>query len=288
MVTPFTEHDAQVDTTALAKHTKFLIDAGVAGLIPGGSTGEFTSLSPEERQLVHATVLEAAEGRVPVVPQTGAMTAREAIELSAHAEKLGAAGVMVVPPYYDALSFAELKAYYAEVAEAISIPVMLYHIPGATGQQLTTDQIGELAEIPGVAAVKDSSANATALADTLERYGDRLQVCNGWDTLTFYGLASGAKACVWGAANIFPELAVELYDAVAVRGDLVRGRAIWSRIFPVLTFLEEASYAARVKAACVIAGVPVGAPRPPLHPIGAADTATLTSLLAEAGLAAAG
>src|SRR5215475_11567334 len=162
MITPFTADGAAVNTQALADHTRHLIDAGVGGLMPGGSTGEFTALSKAERQQVHATVIEAAGDRVPVVPQTGALTVQEAIELSVHAEKAGAAGVMVAPPFYDPLSLAELHAYFAAVAGSISIPVMLYHIPSVTGQQMTTDQIGELAQIPGVASIKDSSGDASA------------------------------------------------------------------------------------------------------------------------------
>jgi len=284
MITPFTADGASVNTEALADHTRNLIDAGVGGLIPGGSTGEFASLSKAERQQVHTTVIAAAEGRVPVVPQTGALTVQDAIELSVHAEKAGAAGVMVAPPFYDPLSFAELHAYFAEVAGAISIPVMLYHIPSVTGQELTPAQIGELADIPGVASIKDSSGDASALTELLQVYGDRLQVCNGWDTLTFFGLASGAKASVWGAANIFPELAVELFDAVAGKGDLKAGRAVWSRIYPVIKFLEAESYTARVKAGSQLVGVQAGPPRSPYLPLTPDAVATLADLLQNAGL----
>jgi 4-hydroxy-tetrahydrodipicolinate synthase len=264
MVTPLTDDGAKLDLDALAQHTTYLLDAGCRGLIPGGSTGEFTSLTPSERELLHATVIEAADGRVPVIPHTGAMTAQEAIELSVHAQTAGAAGVMVAPPYYDALTFAELHLFYSQVAEAIEIPIMLYNIPGATGQRLTPAQIGELAEIPRVDAIKDSGGDAAALSTLLHGYGDRLQVCNGWDSLTFFGLAAGAKASVWGAANIFPELAVQLYDAVAVRGDLASGRQIWSRLLPIVQFLEEQSYPSRVKAACRLLGRQVGPTRLPL------------------------
>jgi 4-hydroxy-tetrahydrodipicolinate synthase len=283
MITPFTS-DGPVDTVALARHTRYLIDAGVGGLIPGGSTGEFAALSNSERKLVHATVVEAAKRDVPVIVQTGALTSAEAIDLGQHAEQTGADGVMVVPPFYDPLTFAEIKAYYTEVASAISLPVMLYHIPGVTGQKLTPAQIGELAEIPGIASIKDSGGDASALTETLELYGDRLQVCNGWDTLTFYGLAAGARASVWGAANIFPELAVELYDTLAVRGDLSAARKTWSRLYPVVAFLEAEHYTPRVKAACELAGVPVGAPRPPSLPVGGEELQTLKTLLDRAGL----
>jgi 4-hydroxy-tetrahydrodipicolinate synthase len=283
VITPFTA-DGAVDTVALTRHTRYLIDAGVGGLIPGGSTGEFASLSNSERKLVHATVVEAANRDVPVVAQTGALTPAEAIDLSQHAEQIGADGVMVAPPFYDPLTFAEIKAYYADVASAISLPVMVYHIPSATGQQLTPAQIGELAEIPGVSSIKDSSGDAPALIETLEVYGDRLQVCNGSDTLTVFALAAGARASIWGAANIFPELAVELYDAIAVRGDLSAARKTWSRIYPVVAFLEADNYTPRVKAACELVGVPAGPPRRPFLPVSGDDLATLKSLLDRAGL----
>ncbi|MFI7067472.1 dihydrodipicolinate synthase family protein [Kribbella sp. NPDC050124] len=284
MITPFTEGGVSIDTAALTSQVERLIAAGVGGLIPGGSTGEFTALSRDERKLLHSTVLAAAAGRVPVVPHTGAATAAEAIELSQHAEQHDAAAVMVIPPYYDTLSFAELHRYYSDVAGNISIPVMLYHMPAVSGQGLTPAQIGELALIPGVAAMKDSSGDAAALTELIENYGDRIQVCNGWDSLTFFGLAAGAKASVWGAANIFPELAVELYDAMAVKGDLDTGRAIWSRIFPLVAFLEAESYGQRVKAAVNLLGVPAGEPRLPFLPASESDVAALRKLMDEAGL----
>lgn len=284
MVTPLTEDGTAIDLEALRALTERLISAGCGGLIPGGSTGEFTSLSTDERETLHSTVIETASGRVPVVPHTGAMTTAEAIRLSQSAEKAGATGVMVVPPYYDVPTFQEAKAYYEAVASSVGIPVMIYHIPGCTGLHLTPDQIAELAEIPGVDSIKDSGGDASALTELIEKYSDRLQVCNGWDSLTFYGLAAGAKAAVWGAANIFPELAVELYEAIATRGDLEAGRRVWSKLYPLVDFLESDQYAARVKAGCRLLGYKVGPNRLPQLPISDEDTTTLSHLLAEAGL----
>src|SRR5919106_2534391 len=110
LITRLTEDADAIDIEALAAIVDRLIDAGVGGLVPGGSTGEFTTLShAERRQLVEATV-EAAAGRVPVVAGTGALSTRETIELSVHAEQAGAAAVMIVPPYYDAVSWRELRA----------------------------------------------------------------------------------------------------------------------------------------------------------------------------------
>src|ERR687891_1163514 len=144
LITPFTEDGATIATQALAANVERLIGAGVAGLVPGGSTGEFTTLTnAERRELVEVTV-EAAGGRVPVVAGTGALSTRETVELSVHAEQAGAAAVMIVPPFYDALSWRELQAHYTAVADAIAIPIMYYNLPSASGVHLTADQLRQL------------------------------------------------------------------------------------------------------------------------------------------------
>ena len=121
-----------------------LVGAGVAGLVPGGSTGEFTTLTNAERRAVIEMTVGAAAGRVPVVAGTGALSTRETVELSVHAERAGATAVMVVPPFYEALGWRELLAHYTAVAEAISIPIMYYNLPSASGVKLDTDQLREL------------------------------------------------------------------------------------------------------------------------------------------------
>src|SRR3954467_7149536 len=137
LITPFTDDGDAIDTRALSAIVDRLIAAGVGGLVPGGSTGEFTTLTnAERRELVEVTV-EAAADRVPVVAGTGALSTRETVELSRHAERAGAAAVMVVPPFYDALSWRELLAHYTAVAEAIDIPIVYYNVPSASGVRVT-------------------------------------------------------------------------------------------------------------------------------------------------------
>ena len=117
LITPFTADGSAVDGDALAANVERLIGAGVGGLVPGGSTGEFTTLSHAERREIVEVTVEAAAGRVPVVAGTGALSTAETVELSVHAERAGAAAVMIVPPFYDALSWRELLAHYTAVAE---------------------------------------------------------------------------------------------------------------------------------------------------------------------------
>ena len=121
LITPFSDDGSTIDTDALTAIVGRLVGAGVTGLVPGGSTGEFTTLSHAERRELVETTVEAAGGRVPVVAGTGALSTRETVELSVHAEQAGAAAVMIVPPFYEALSWRELLAHYTAVAGAIEM-----------------------------------------------------------------------------------------------------------------------------------------------------------------------
>jgi 4-hydroxy-tetrahydrodipicolinate synthase len=278
LITPFTEDGSAVDTDSLAAIVERLIGAGVGGLVPGGSTGEFTTLSNAERRLLVETTLEAAAGRVPVVAGTGALSTRETVELSVHAERAGAAAVMVVPPFYEPPAWPELLAHYTAVADAIAIPVMYYNLPGATGVRLSAEQLRELP----VTCLKDTGGDATAATELIQTDGPTL--LNGWDTLTFAALAAGVRAVVWGAASIVPEPCVELHRLLIDDIDLPAARELWSRLWPLCRFLEGQSYSAAVKAGCAIAGDATGPVRAPLLPLGEEATRELAALLEHATL----
>jgi 4-hydroxy-tetrahydrodipicolinate synthase len=285
LITPFTGDGNAVDVDALAANVERLIGAGVGGLVPGGSTGEFVTLTnAERRQLVEATV-EAAAGRVPVVAGTSALSTRETIELSVHAQQAGAAAVMIAPPFYEPLSWRELFAHYAAVAKATAIPIMYYTLPAATGVRLTAAQLRELQAVD-VTCLKDSGGDAVAATELIQTDGPTL--LNGMDTLTFAALAAGVEAVVWGAASILPEQCVALHRLLVDDGDLAAGRELWARLWPLCHFLEAQSYAAAVKTACRLMGVVTGPVRAPLLPLTDAATAELTALLEHANAAEVG
>jgi 4-hydroxy-tetrahydrodipicolinate synthase len=278
LITPFTDDGGAIDTGALTANVDRLIGAGVAGLVPGGSTGEFTTLShAERRELVEATV-EAAAGRVPVVAGTGALSTRETVELSVHAEQAGAAAVMIVPPFYEPLSWRQLLAHYTAVADAIEIPIMYYNLPSATGVKLTAAQLRELP----VTSLKDTGGDAVAATELIQ--GGDPTLLNGWDTLTFAALAAGVRAVVWGAASILPQQCVELHRLLIDDIDLPTARELWARLWPLCRFLEGQSYSAAVKAACRLVGDTTGPVRAPLLPLDDATTRELAALLEHATL----
>jgi dihydrodipicolinate synthase/N-acetylneuraminate lyase len=283
LVTPFTAAGS-VDDDLLGALVSDMIEAGVGGFVPCGSTGEFTTLTDSERKHVVEVVIAASDGRVPVCPHTAALSTAATIDFSVHAQEAGAGAVMVAPPFYDAPSRTELYAHYAAIAEATDIPIMLYNIPSATGTLFTPALIRELATIDGVSFMKDSTGDAVLLTELIQDPVPGVMVINGADTLTFCGLAAGATATVWGAANFIPRLATELFDALHVRRDLVEGRRLWAQIWPICQLLEAGSYVAAVKAGCELVGAPVGPPRAPVLPLPSAERSRLASLLTAAGV----
>lgn len=284
LVTPFTGNGAQVDSDKLASHVDDLIQVGVHGLVPNGSTGEFTSLSDDERRTVLEVCVKAADGRVPVIAGTGALTTEATVAFSKHAADAGASAVMVVPPFYDVLSAAELHDHLHAVHDGCGLPIVYYNIPGITGLRLSAGELADLAQVPGVRYIKDTSGDAVALSELLIKHSETITTFNGWDTLTFLGIASGAKGSIWGAVNIFPELAVELWETVAVRKDLDAGRALWSRLWPLADFLDAHGYAAAVKGGMQLVGRDAGPVRAPFKPLTREQLDEFGFLLRAAGL----
>ena len=279
LITPFTEDGIDVDADALAAIVERLVGAGVAGLVPGGSTGEFTTLTNAERRELIEVTIEAAAGRVPVVAGTGALSTRETVELSIHAEQAGAAAVMIIPPFYDAPSWNELLAHFTAVADAISIPIMYYNMPGVSGVTLSAQQMRELP----ITCLKDTSGDATAATELIQTDGPTL--LNGYDTQTFHALAAGVEAVVWGTASIVPEQCVELHRLLIDDIDLPAARELWTRIWPLCQFLESQSYSAAVKTACRLVGDTTGPVRAPLLELDEAATRELSVLVDHARLA---
>jgi dihydrodipicolinate synthase/N-acetylneuraminate lyase len=284
VTTPFTADGSAVDEDALRGHVDRLVAAGIHGLVPTGTSGEFTTLSPEEYRRVITLYVDAARGRVPVVAGVGAMSTSGAIALAQHAQSAGAAAVMVVPPFYDPLDVETLTVFLTAVSEAISIPIVYYNVPGATGITLSADEIAGLGKIKNVRYLKDTSGDAVTLAELLAVRSDEIKAFNGWDTLTFFAIASGAQASVWGVAGILPELAVELWETLAEKGDLAAAREQWKHLWAISSFLESVNYVAGLKAALELTGNPAGPPRAPIQPLSADKRRQLADVLRSAGV----
>jgi dihydrodipicolinate synthase/N-acetylneuraminate lyase len=284
VTTPFTEDGSAIDEAALQHQVERLVKAGIHGIVPTGTTGEFTTLSANEYRQVIELYVKGADGRIPVVAGIGALSTPGAIDLAQHAESVGADAIMLVPPFYDPLDFTTLKTFLSAVAGSISIPIVYYNVPGATGIRLTAAELAELGDIEGVDYIKNTSDDAIGLAELLAAHTHRIKAFNGWDTLTFFGIASGAEASVWGTAGVVPDLAVEFWEALAEKKDLVRARELWKDLWAISDFLESVNYVAGIKAGLELIGEPVGPPRLPIQPLPAEERERFAAILRKAGV----
>jgi 4-hydroxy-tetrahydrodipicolinate synthase len=261
--TPFTEND-EVDEATLRRHLRFLLDAGVHGVIPTGSTSEFAALSEAERKRVADITLDEVRGRVPVVVGTAAVSTRDTIMYSQYAENAGADGVMIVPPYYCHPTERELYHHYEAVAESVHLPIMLYNNPWTSGVDMQPALVARLAEIENVAYVKESSGDMRRVSEITRLCGDRLTVFCGADNLALEMFAVGIQGWVAAPANAIPRQCVQLYELAAVKKDLDKARELYLKMLPYFTALESGQFVQYVKASLEILGKPIGAPRKPL------------------------
>lgn len=279
LVTPMTA-DRQLDLRTLSHHIDWLLDAGVHGVIPLGSTGEFYALAAEERTAVLKTTIDVVQGRAPVIAGANAGSTREVVTLSQQAEQLGADGVMLAVPYYSLPSADELVVHFEAVDKAIGVPIMLYNYPGRTGVDMQPDLIERLAELDNVRYVKESTGDAARVSEIIRRCGEKVQVFCGCDTLALESFVMGAVGWVGGVVNLLPKEHVQLFELGVHKLDILAARRLYHRLLPTLHLMEGGGkYTQLVKAGCEVLGHPVGPPRGPLQPPNAAEVAELTAVL---------
>jgi 4-hydroxy-tetrahydrodipicolinate synthase len=278
-VTPMTEN-SEVDFDMLGKFNDGLINSGVHGLIPLGSTGEFYALTADERRDVLKGTIEAAAGRVPVLAGTNAGSTSDVVAYSQQAEKLGASGLLLAAPYYSLPTLNELYEHFKAVNDAIGIPIMLYNYPGRTGVDITPDFVGRLTALKNVQYIKESSGDVTRISQLIQRFEGRIGVFCGCDTISLESFVLGALGWVGGISNVLPKTHVKLYDLAVVQGDIPAARKFYYEIMSTLQLIEGGGqYTQYVKAGCDIMGSPVGPPRMPLMPVSKEDYAKLKEIL---------
>ncbi|KMK64794.1 dihydrodipicolinate synthase family protein [Puniceibacterium sp. IMCC21224] len=280
-VTPF-DAEGRVDLATLRSYVDWQIAEGVHGLIPLGSTGEFLSLTREERSAVAEAVISQAAGRVPVLIGTAAEWTDEAVSLSREAEGLGADGVMLVPPYYSSPTDAELIVHFTRVAEALSIPVMLYNNPFTANVDLSAALVGRLSEVDNISYIKDTSKNVHRVTELLEACKGRMTVFAGYYPWESY--LAGAEGYSSVMSNIAPKLSAETFErTVDGSGE---GRDLYLRSLPLINALAGDLYVSATKAAMAMVGHSAGQPRPPRLPLPADRQADLRTVLGTLGLIA--
>ena len=280
IVTPF--RDGAVDAARLREQVEFQARAGTTCICPVGTTGESPTLTHEEHERVIAESIEAAAGRMLVMPGTGSNSTAEAVRLTKYAAKAGANAALVVGPYYNRPTQQGIYEHFKALAEAVDIPICVYNIPARTGRNIEPETILRLAELPGIAMVKEATGSMDQASQVLA--ATDLTVLSGDDSMTLPLLAIGGRGVISVVGNIVPADMKALCDAFDA-GDLARARALHHRLFGLgRDLLGLASNPIPIKAAMAMLGRDTGDVRLPLVSLEAPLAARLRQVLVAYGL----
>jgi 4-hydroxy-tetrahydrodipicolinate synthase len=286
LVTPF-DKSGEVNFDMLGELLEKQIAAGVAGVVPMGTTGESPTMFNAEHDAVIRYTVEKVAGRAQVWAGTGSNNTQQAIRTTREAQEAGADGALVVTPYYNKPSQAGLHRYFREIAESTDLPIIVYNIKGRTAVNVETDTLAEIAKIPNVIAVKEASGDIGQMTDVIDsichRQDDPFWVVSGDDALTLPLMSIGGHGVISVVSNLVPERMVAMVEAAA-GGDFETARRIHFELLPLFkaSFIE--TNPVPIKAAMKLCGLDVGGVRSPLAPLTDASQARLASILSEIGL----
>lgn len=281
MVTAF-DADGKLDLDSMARFTDWQVREGIHGLIPLGSTGEFLSMTPEERRDVAKCVIDTVAGRVPVLIGAGAESTDDVIANVRMAEGLGADGTMIIPPFYSTPTEAELIHHYRRVGEAAERPIMIYNNPATANVDLTPPLVARLSELPRIDYIKESTMDVTRVRDILDLCDRRMTVFGG--IMGFESFVEGAEGWVAVGSNILPGPLARLFTLTADAQDYDAARKLYREVLPIIRLVGGHRYVAGTKAALERIGQPMGGPRPPRLPLPEAEIPEVEAALAAVGL----
>jgi len=282
-ITPM-NYDQSVDLAGLVRNIRWYREQGLAGVLVCGGTGEFVSLSFEERQAVVAAAAREIAGSCGFMAGCAAETTREAILHAQHAEVCGADGLLLIAPYYFKPSREELLAHMRAVARSVSIPVVLYNNPGSCGSDLTPDMIRELSAEPNIASVKEATGELTRVDEIRRLCPADFHVMCGCDYLACDIFEKGGSGWISITANALPGQSQKLFDLM-MAGDKVGARAIMEKYLPLYTLCEQPYKAIQtIKFMMEALGCASGPSRLPRQPLTEQEQANTLVMMRQAGL----
>lgn len=281
------------DSGRLRSHVDWLLADGADAISPLGSAGEFPALEVSDRKRVIEAAVAAARGRVPVVAGTHHYSTKVALELSKHAEGAGADALLITPPYYMSPTTTQVMDHYRRVADAVSIPIVLYHNAGRTGVDLKTEELTTLFREGVIRGVKMSNSDPDRICELIQATDGSLFVYAGIDTVAFEGLCHGAVGWISGIPSIVPGAAKRLYTSISVERNLAQARVVWKTLAPLMRLIfrrwlgkgEGPHWLSVMNAAWNLSGPPVGDPAPPVGRLEGEPLAYLTGILQSLGYA---
>jgi len=282
MVTPFRD-DHGLDLDAARSLAAYLYERGSDSLVIAGSTGESPTLTHREKLDLFEAVIDAAKGKGKVLCGTGTYNTAETLELSREAEELGADGLLLVTPYYNKPPQRGLLEHFTQVANAVSIPVVAYNIPGRTGTRIEHDTLLRIAEVPNIVGVKDSTGDFQWISRLISEVSPDFEVYSGDDWATFGYMCLGAVGVVSVAGHLVGGRIRQMCDLLEA-GDIPAARKIHEALTPLFNALFITSNPIPVKTALEMIGLPVGPPRLPLVPATSEERERIRKALVDAAL----
>ena len=283
LLTPF-HPDGSLDTSGLRRLTRRMITAGIHGVFPAGSSGEFWVLSDEERRQILEIVVDETAGAIPVYAGVGTIGTQQVIEFTHIAQEVGADAVVAVTPFYISLSQNELYNHYSAIARSTTLPVIPYNNPSRTGNvNLEPATVARLSEINNLVGIKDSSGNIGQTLDYINLCPPGFAVFQGRDDMIFASMVLGAAGGVAAESNVAPEMCVDLYNAFQMN-DWECAKEIQAKLALLRRATAWGTYPAALKAAMKMIGEPVGDPRPPAEQLPVCYHNDLRNILVKMGL----
>ncbi|WP_026678994.1 4-hydroxy-tetrahydrodipicolinate synthase [Fictibacillus gelatini] len=279
IVTPMNEKE-EINWAGLKNNIEYFVDEGVAGLVVNGSTGEFVSLTKEERFQVVETAVKQINGRIPLLVGTAAETTIEAIEYTQQAEAAGASGALLINSYYAHPKEEEIYEHFRAVAESVSFPIMIYNNPFTSGVNISTETILRVGrDTENITHVKESSGDIRKVRDISRQGKGHIETFAGADDLVLESLLVGATGWISVAGNAAPKIVTELFDAVQTN-EMEKAWELYDRILPLCSFIEESGkYVQIIKRVMDVKGLAGGPSRKPRLPLTAEEDAKLQAIL---------
>ena len=281
LITPF--KDGGLDEDGLSRIIDWQISQGTQGLVPVGTTGESPTLGHAEHKRVVEICVESANGRVPVIAGAGSNATSEAIELTRHAKEAGADAVLSVAPYYNKPTQEGLYRHFAEIAQAVDIPIILYNIPGRSVVEIAVDTMARLAAIPNIVGVKDATGNlARASRDRAALPKDFIRL-SGEDATSLGFMAHGGQGCISVTSNVAPKLCAD-FQSACLTGDFTTALALQDKLMPLHDALFCEASPAPTKYAASLLGLCGPESRLPILPLSDNGREIVRSAMKHAGL----
>lgn len=281
IITPLTENG--IDFENFGRLIDWQIENGIDAVVVAGTTGEGSTLTDEEHRAAIKFAVERINGRVPVIAGTGSNDTAYAIELSRYAEEAGANALLLVTPYYNKATQNGLIASFTAIADAVSIPCILYNVPSRTGCNLAPETIAKLAEHENIVGIKEASGNLSQVAQIAALCGDNLDIYSGNDDQNVPIMSLGGKGCISVLANIMPKETHEMCESFFT-GNIARSRELQLTLLPLINALFCEVNPIPAKAACAAMGFGRNILRLPLTPMEPAHEAKLLALMKENNL----